>query len=321
MKKGKAMKNVLITIISVSYNCKKDVKKTIESLKTQTHKNFEYLVIDGKSKDGTVEEIEKHRKCFKYMTIFSEPDKGIYDAMNKGVSKASGKYIFFLNFGDCFCNENVLNDMVQKMKLNADICYGDIEKKFGTEIAQIVEGVTKITELFKSVEEKQADNYNKMFGAMEKDIRIIILKLADRLHNINTLEHLKRDRQIAISKETMDLYAPLANRLGMYSLKWELEDLSFKYLYPEDFKEIVEGIDKKREERLEFIDNIMDEIRAELKKEKIEAEITGRAKHLYSIYRKMKRDGKNIDQIYDLFALRILVNSVKDCYAALRSCS
>ena len=96
MKKGKAMKNVLITIISVSYNCKKDVEKTIESLKTQTYKNFEYLVIDGKSKDGTVEEIEKHRKCFKYMTIFSEPDKGIYDAMNKGVSKASGKYIFFL---------------------------------------------------------------------------------------------------------------------------------------------------------------------------------------------------------------------------------
>ncbi len=160
-----------------------------------------------------------------------------------------------------------------------------------------------------------------MFLAMGKDIRVILIKLADRLHNMRTLKYLRRDRQIAISKETMDLYAPLANRLGMYSLKWELEDLSFKYLYPEDFKEIVEGIDKKREERLEFIDNIMDEIRVELKKEKIEAEITGRAKHLYSIYRKMKRDGKNIDQIYDLFALRILVNSVKDCYAALRSCS
>ena len=145
-----------------------------------------------------------------------------------------------------------------------------------------------------------------MFLAMGKDIRVILIKLADRLHNMRTLKYLRRDRQIAISKETMDLYAPLANRLGMYSLKWELEDLSFKYLYPEDFKEIVEGIDKKREERLEFIDNIMDEIRA---------------KHLYSIYRKMKRDGKNIDQIYDLFALRILVNSVKDCYAALRSCS
>ncbi len=156
-----------------------------------------------------------------------------------------------------------------------------------------------------------------MFLAMGKDIRVILIKLADRLHNMRTLKFLKRDRQIAIAKETMDLYAPLANRLGMYSLKWELEDLSFKYLYPEDFKEIVEGIDRKREQRLEFIEKIMDDIKLELKKEKIEAEITGRAKHLYSIYRKMKRDGKNLDQIYDLFALRILVNSVKDCYAAL----
>lgn len=182
----------------------------------------------------------------------------------------------------------------------------------------MVDGVTKLGKLnYTSAEEQQVENYRKMFLAMGRDIRVILIKLADRLHNMRTLKFLKRDRQIAIAKETMDLYAPLANRLGMYSLKWELEDLSFKYLYPEDFKEIVEGIDKKREERLEFIDKIMDEIRHELKKEKIEAEITGRAKHLYSIYRKMKRDGKDLDQIYDLFALRILVNSVKDCYAAL----
>lgn len=182
----------------------------------------------------------------------------------------------------------------------------------------MVDGVTKLGKLnYTSAEEQQVENYRKMFLAMGKDIRVILIKLADRLHNMRTLKFLKRDRQIAISKETMDLYAPLANRLGMYSLKWELEDLSFKYLYPEDFKEIVEGIDKKREERLQFIERIMDDIKLELKKEKIEAEITGRAKHLYSIYRKMKRDGKNLDQIYDLFALRILVNSVKDCYAAL----
>ena len=115
----------------------------------------------------------------------------------------------------------------------------------------------------------------------------------------------------------MDLYAPLANRLGVYSLKWELEDLAFKYLYPEDYREIVEGINKKRDERLKFIDAIMDEIKLQLKKNHVEAEVTGRAKHLYSIYRKMQRDNKTLDQIYDLFALRILVNSVKDCYAAL----
>ena len=134
---------------------------------------------------------------------------------------------------------------------------------------------------------------------------------------MRTLKYLTRDRQIANARETMDLYAPLANRLGMYSLKWELEDLSFKYLYPEDYRELVEGIDKKREERLKFIDQIMQEIKVELKKQKIVAEITGRAKHLYSIYRKMQRDNKTLDQIYDLFALRIIVNSVKDCYAAL----
>ena len=156
-----------------------------------------------------------------------------------------------------------------------------------------------------------------MFLAMGKDIRVILIKLSDRLHNMRTLKHLKRDRQIAISKETMELYAPLANRLGLYSIKWELEDLAFKYLYPEEYHELVEGINKKREERLKFIEKIMDDIRVQLKKQKIEAEVTGRAKHLYSIYRKMKRDNKTLDQIYDLFALRILVTSVKDCYAAL----
>ncbi len=134
---------------------------------------------------------------------------------------------------------------------------------------------------------------------------------------MRTLKYLTRERQIANAKETMDLYAPLANRLGIYSLKWELEDLGFRYLYPEEYRELVEGIEKKREERLEFIEKIMDEIRVALKKEKIEADIKGRAKHLYSIYRKMKRDNITLDQVYDLFALRIIVNSVKDCYAAL----
>ena len=158
-----------------------------------------------------------------------------------------------------------------------------------------------------------------MFLAMGKDIRVILIKLADRLHNMRTLSYLKRDRQIANAKETMELYAPLANRLGIYSLKWELEDLGFRYLYPEEYRELVEGIEKKREERLEFIDKITEEIKLELNKEQIEAAIKGRAKHLYSIHRKMQRDNITLDQVYDLFALRIIVNSVKDCYAALRS--
>ena len=208
----------------------------------------------------------------------------------------------------------LLHDVLE----DTDATYQDLEKEFNSEVAYMVDGVTKLSKLkYASVEEQQVENYRKMFLAMGKDIRVILIKLADRLHNMRTLKYLSRDRQIAISKETMELYAPLANRLGVYSLKWELEDLSFKYLYPEDFREIVEGIDKKREERLKFIELIMDQIKAELKKQKIDAEVTGRAKHLYSIYRKMKRDNSTLDQIYDLFALRIIVNSVKDCYAAL----
>ena len=208
----------------------------------------------------------------------------------------------------------LLHDVLE----DTNTSYEDLEKEFNEEVAYMVDGVTKLSKLqYASVEEQQVENYRKMFLAMGKDIRVILIKLADRLHNMRTLKFLSRDRQIANAKETMELYAPLANRLGVYSLKWELEDLSFKYLYPEDFREIVEGIDKKREERLKFIDQIMEQIKAELKKQKIEAEVTGRAKHFYSIYRKMKRDNVTLDQIYDLFALRIIVNSVKDCYASL----
>jgi GTP pyrophosphokinase len=208
----------------------------------------------------------------------------------------------------------LLHDVVEDTECTDE----DLRKEFGDEIANMVDGVTKLGKLdYASLKEQQVEDYRKMFLAMGKDIRVILIKLADRLHNMRTLKHLSRDRQIANAQETMDLYAPLANRLGMYSLKWELEDLAFKYLYPEDYREIVEGLDKKREERLSFIEKIMEEIKKELKVQHIDAEITGRAKHLYSIYRKMKRDNKTLDQIYDLFALRIIVNSVKDCYAAL----
>ena len=208
----------------------------------------------------------------------------------------------------------LLHDVVE----DTDATDEDLRREFGEEIADMVAGVTKLKDvMFGTVEEQQVEDYRKMFLAMGKDIRVIIIKLADRLHNMRTLKYLKRERQIANAKETMEIYAPLANRLGLYSMKWELEDLSFKYLYPEEYHELVEGINKKREERLKFIEKIMGDIRIQLKKQHIDAEVTGRAKHLYSIYRKMQRDNKTLDQIYDLFALRILVNSVKDCYAAL----
>lgn len=208
----------------------------------------------------------------------------------------------------------LLHDVVEDTNVTRE----DIVKEFNESIAEMVDGVTKLGKLqYITEKEQQVEDYRKMFLAMGKDIRVILIKLSDRLHNMRTLKYLKRDRQIAISKETLDLYAPLANRLGIYSLKWELEDLAFRYLYPEEYYELVDGINKKREERLKFIDKIVEQIKIQLKVEKIEAEITGRAKHLYSIYRKMQRDNKTLDQIYDLFALRILVNSVKDCYAAL----
>ena len=208
----------------------------------------------------------------------------------------------------------LLHDVVE----DTSATHEEIVKNFSEEIAEMVAGVTKLSKIrYVTIEEQQVENYRKMFLAMGKDIRVILIKLADRLHNMRTLSSLKRDRQIANAKETMELYAPLANRLGIYSLKWELEDLAFRYLYPEEYRELVLSIEKKREERIEFINNIMEEIRKELKRVKIVAEITGRAKHLYSIYRKMQRDNITIDQVYDLFALRIIVNSVKDCYAAL----
>ena len=208
----------------------------------------------------------------------------------------------------------LLHDVVE----DTPITHEDIIKEFGQEIAEMVAGVTKLSKIqYVTVTEQQVENYRKMFLAMGKDIRVILIKLADRLHNMRTLSFLSRERQIANATETMELYAPLANRLGIYSLKWELEDLAFKYLQPEEYKELILGIEKKREERLEFIDNIMDEIKQALKKGRISAEMTGRAKHLYSIHRKMQRDNITLDQVYDLFALRIIVNSVKDCYAAL----
>ena len=247
------------------------------------------------------------------------------EAHHKGQKRVSGEdYIIHplavayiladLQLDDATICAALLHDVVEDTPATNE----DIIKNFSQEIADMVAGVTKLSKIrYVTIEEQQVENYRKMFLAMGKDIRVILIKLADRLHNMRTLSSLKRDRQIANAKETMELYAPLANRLGIYSLKWELEDLAFRYLYPEEYRELVLSIEKKREERIKFIDSITEEIRKELKRVKIVAEITGRAKHIYSIYRKMQRDNITIDQVYDLFALRIIVNSVKDCYAAL----
>lgn len=176
-----------------------------------------------------------------------------------------------IGLDDSTISAALLHDVVE----DTEITDKDIRQDFGVEIAEMVAGVTKLgTMQFASIEEQQVEDYRKMFLAMGKDIRVILIKLADRLHNMRTLKYLKRERQIANAKETMELYSPLANRLGLYSLKWELEDLAFKYLYPEEYHELVEGINKKREERLKFIEKIMDDIRIQLKKQRIDAEVT-----------------------------------------------
>ncbi len=283
--------------------------------------------MEDKLKDVTIDDILKVMKA-NYKKANLELIKKAYNfalSKHEGQLRKSGEpYIIhpmqvaytLANLG--LDDETVCAALLHDVVEDTDVTIEDITKEFGKAIAEMVDGVTKLGKLqYTTEKEQQVEDYRKMFLAMGKDIRVILIKLADRLHNMKTLKYLKRDRQIANAKETLDLYAPLANRLGIYSLKWELEDLSFRYLYPEEYRELVEGINRKREERLQFIDKIVEQIRIELKKQQIEAEITGRAKHLYSIYRKMQRDNKTLDQIYDLFALRILVNSVKDCYAAL----
>ena len=193
-----------------------------------------------------------------------------------------------------------------------------MKEMFGDEVAMLIDGVTKLGRLqYKSKEEAQLESYRKMFLAMAKDIRVIMIKLADRLHNMRTLKYMREDKQKRIARETIEIYAPLANRLGISSIKWELEDLCLRYLEPEIYYDLVENVKQKRKERQTFIDTSIEQIKEKLAEAHIKADISGRAKHFYSIYKKMKRDNKDLSEIYDLSAVRVLVDSVKDCYGVL----
>ena len=194
----------------------------------------------------------------------------------------------------------------------------DLEKMFGSEVAFLVDGVTKLNQFqYETKEDRQMENYRKMILAMAKDVRVVVIKLGDRLHNMRTLKHMRSDKQKRIAKETLEIFAPLAHRLGIFNVKWELEDLSFRYLEPEKYYDLVDQMKQKRQVREDIVNDTMSQLTKALGEANIKADIKGRPKHFYSIYKKMKKDNRDLSQIYDLLAVRVIVDTIPDCYAVL----
>ncbi|MCY0888347.1 MAG: bifunctional (p)ppGpp synthetase/guanosine-3',5'-bis(diphosphate) 3'-pyrophosphohydrolase [Alicyclobacillaceae bacterium] len=208
----------------------------------------------------------------------------------------------------------LLHDVVE----DTPVTDADLVQSFGSDVAALVDGVTKLKRIkFDSREEQQAENLRKMFMAMARDIRVLIIKLADRLHNMRTLKYQPPDKQLRTARETLEIFAPLAHRLGIYTMKWELEDVAFRYLNPTEYYRIVDLMAEKRKERERYIEEVMNLLRNRLSELDLAAEVSGRAKHIYSIYRKMITQNKEFNEIYDLFAVRVTVESIKDCYGVL----
>ncbi|HHV46050.1 MAG TPA: bifunctional (p)ppGpp synthetase/guanosine-3',5'-bis(diphosphate) 3'-pyrophosphohydrolase [Tissierellia bacterium] len=219
-----------------------------------------------------------------------------------------------LNMDDKTIAAALLHDVLE----DTEVTYETLVEKFGEEVANLVDGVTKLKKIkFKSKQESQAENLRKMVLAMAKDIRVIIIKLADRLHNMRTLEYMSEAKKKEKALETLEIYAPLAHRLGISKIKWELEDLSLRYLDPEGYYDLVEKVSKRRKEREEYINRIIKELDKNLEEMHIRRDISGRPKNFYSIYKKMVYQNKSFEQIFDLTAIRVIVDSIKDCYAVL----
>ncbi|MCR4782692.1 MAG: bifunctional (p)ppGpp synthetase/guanosine-3',5'-bis(diphosphate) 3'-pyrophosphohydrolase [Lachnospiraceae bacterium] len=215
--------------------------------------------------------------------------------------------------------ETIVSGLLHDVVEDTEVDLATLEKEFSPEVAVLVDGVTKLTQLSYDVDkvDRQAENLRKMFLAMAKDIRVVMIKLADRLHNMRTLQYMTPQKQKEKSRETMEIYAPLAQRLGISKVKIELDDLALKYLEPEAYKDLVEKVSLRKKEREDYVGFLVGEVRKAVKDAGISATVEGRAKHIFSIYKKMVNQHKTIDQIYDLFAVRIIVDDIKDCYAAL----
>src|SRR6187200_1672302 len=247
------------------------------------------------------------------------------ETRHRGQVRRSGEEFIHHPWGvACICAELHLDEQTIAAALLHDVVedtdaeLDELRAEFGAEIAQLVEGVTKLTRIqFSSREQAEAENYRKMIVAMAQDVRVILIKLADRLHNMRTIEYLGKQKQAQKARETLEVYAPLAHRLGIHAIKWELEDLAFHTLHPRKYNEIRLLVSQQREERDAYVERAGEYLEKELKAVGIEADISGRAKHFYSIYSKMTKKGREFNEIYDLTAMRVLVDSVKDCYGAI----
>ena len=285
------------------------------------------------SEPVTIEQTEKAlQKLFKKAPYLTEVDQELLkraytyaELHHRGQKRSSGEdYIIHpvavaeilagLQLDPMTLAAALLHDVVEDTKVTDE----ELVRQFGSEIASLVDGVTKLKRLrFESREEQQAENLRKMFLAMAKDIRVALIRLADRLHNMRTLKYRPPEKQRKTAEETLEIFAPLAHRLGMSTIKWELEDTALRYMDPQQYYRIVNLMAKKRGEREKYIHQVMDMMKSKLDELNVRAELSGRAKHIYSIYRKMKEQHKEFNEIYDLFAVRVIVDTVKDCYSVL----